>query len=65
MGVVGSRSGIHGQHLQFYLLKNGLLHFLLEELSAVQSNDRRALDNYFKTLALLLRGNRWAYTILD
>lgn len=51
--------------MQFYLIKNGLLHFLIEELQSLHSNDRKYTVNYFKILALLLKGNSFAYCVFD
>jgi hypothetical protein len=33
--------------LQFYFIKNELLHFLIEELQAIQTNDKELMKNYF------------------
>jgi hypothetical protein len=41
------------------------MHFLIEELQALKGNDKRHTVNYFKIIAMLLKGNRFAYCVFD
>ncbi len=51
--------------LQFYLIKNGFIHFMVEELQSIQTTDKKILQDYFEILGLLLHKNNTAYFIMN
>lgn len=61
------------QMLQFYFMKNELLHFLVEMEHEVQLKDKRNLKIFYNTLGMLLKGiiscyhqgNLVSYAIID
>ena len=51
--------------LQFLLFKYGLLHFLIEQYAAIQSNDPETMMNYYNCLGHLIRSNPIMYGKLN
>ena len=51
--------------LQYFLIKNGLLHFLVEEQEAILGNDHKMHKVYFKMVSNLLKDNLIISKIFD